>query len=57
MMLYDPMTENVHILNPSSRFLWEHLDGHHELEDIERKMQLHFTIPESINLEIFLKFK
>jgi methyltransferase-like protein len=49
-MLYDPINENVHVLNTTSLFIWNLLDGKNNLSDIEKKMRENFTISPDINL-------
>jgi ribonucleotide reductase beta subunit family protein with ferritin-like domain len=49
-MLYDPSNENVHVLNTTSLFIWNLLDGNHAIADIETKMRQNFTIPSEVNL-------
>lgn len=49
-MLYDPSNENVHVLNITSLFIWNHLDGKNTLSDIEAKMRENFTISQDANL-------
>lgn len=44
-MIYDPASENVHVLNVTSLFIWDLLDGRHSLTDIEQKMRENFEIP------------
>jgi hypothetical protein len=33
-MLYDPQSEDLHVLNPTALLTWEHCDGEHTPEDI-----------------------
>jgi hypothetical protein len=49
-MLYDPTNENVHVLNTTSLFIWNLLDGKNNLSDIEKKMRENFTISPDVNL-------
>lgn len=49
-MLYDPNNENVHVLNLTSLFIWNLLDGEHSLPDIETKLRSNFDIPATSNL-------
>ena len=49
-MLYDPSNDNVHVLNITSLFIWELLDGRHTLKDIEAKMRENFSISSEISV-------
>lgn len=49
-MLYDPSNDSVHVLNSTSLFIWNLLDGKHSPNDMEKKMREKFTIPENVNL-------
>jgi hypothetical protein len=49
-MLYDPTNENVHVLNITSLFIWNHLNGKNTPSDIEVKMRENFTIPQEVDL-------
>ncbi|MBI1883724.1 MAG: PqqD family peptide modification chaperone [Chlamydiae bacterium] len=53
-MLYDPLKEDVHVLNNTSHFIWNLLDGKHTPEDIEKKIQSSFsdTVPFKIFSDI-----
>ena len=50
-MLYDPATENVHVLNITSLFIWNLLDGKHSSQEIESKMRENFTISPETNVQ------
>lgn len=50
-MLYDPASENVHVLNVTSLFIWNLLDGQHSPEQIEKKMRENFEIPVTTNVQ------
>lgn len=49
-MIYDPSSENVQVLNTTSLFIWELMDGKHSISDIETKMRSNFTIPPNVDL-------
>lgn len=50
MMLYDPRSDNVHVLNETSLFIWKHLDGNHSYHQIEEKLRKDFEVPSNINV-------
>ena len=41
-LLYDPLTDAVHVLNPTALAVWELCDGQHTLADIEAHLRAHF---------------
>lgn len=50
MMLYDPRTDNVHVLNETSLFIWKLLDGSHDYHQIEKKLRKDFEVSSEINV-------
>ena len=50
MMLYNIQTEEVHILNPTAKLIWELSDGTHTIKQITQAMQQHFRVPSPHNL-------
>ena len=50
MMLYDPRSDNVHVLNETSLFIWKLLDGKHSHKDIEVKIREQFEAPSDQNV-------
>lgn len=41
-LLYDPLTDAVHVLNPTALAVWELCDGQHTLDDIEAHLRARF---------------
>jgi PqqD family protein of HPr-rel-A system len=44
-LLYDPLADAVHVLNPTALAVWELCDGQHTLADIEAYLRVHFGDP------------
>ena len=49
-MLYDPSSENVHVLNATSLFIWNLLDGLTAPVQIEKKMREAFSVSENTDI-------
>lgn len=41
-LLYDPLTDAVHVLNPTALAVWELCDGRHTLSSIETHLRAQF---------------
>ena len=54
-LLYDPNTEKVHVLNSTSHFIWENMDGNHSLDDIQKLVQKKFNITDSNQVQQDIK--
>ena len=44
-LLHDPRTETVHVLNPTAAVVWKLCDGQHTVEDMERAIKARFSVP------------
>jgi len=42
-VLYDPATEALHVLNPTSHFIWNLCDGEHSLEAMIEAIRSNFS--------------
>ena len=42
-ILFDPDQGNAYGLNPISVFIWQHLDGKHNVDDIVAELQAQYT--------------
>lgn len=45
-ILYSDTDEAIHVLNATAKLIWKLCDGQHSLEDIARKLQEEFAVPE-----------
>lgn len=50
MMLYDPKSDDVHVLNETSLFIWNSLDGNQTYEAIESIIRKNFEVPDDQNV-------
>jgi hypothetical protein len=41
-LLYDPVTDSVHVLNPTALIVWELCDGHHTPAEMEAALRARF---------------
>ncbi|MDH7487840.1 MAG: PqqD family protein [Anaerolineae bacterium] len=44
-VLHDPRSETVHVLNPTAALVWNLCDGRHTLEDAEQAIRARFAVP------------
>lgn len=42
-LLYDPVRDSIHILNPTARLVWELCDGQHTPTEIEAALRARFA--------------
>jgi len=42
-VLYDPLTESLHILNATARLIWESCDGEHTPADVTRTIRARYA--------------
>lgn len=49
-ILYTSTAEEIHLLNPTARVIWELCDGEHTLEDMAQALQSAFAVPEGTDL-------
>jgi PqqD family protein of HPr-rel-A system len=43
-LVYDPQSDNVHVLNSTAALIANLCDGHHTLEEIAAELQKQFTV-------------
>ena len=44
LMLHDPVADKIHLLNMTSRLIWDLADGSHTLSDMEEELRERFSI-------------
>jgi hypothetical protein len=44
-LLYSAEGEAIHVLNTTAQFIWELCDGAHTVTDIEKLLQINFSVP------------
>ncbi|HLC17397.1 MAG TPA: PqqD family protein [Thermodesulfobacteriota bacterium] len=44
LMLYDPGTDSVHILNGSAKTIWRMSDGGHTIGEMEERLRREFSV-------------
>ncbi|MBU0512439.1 MAG: PqqD family protein [Chloroflexi bacterium] len=49
-LLYDPVADAVHVLNPTAQTMWQLCDGHHAVSDMATHFQAHFTGTSGYNI-------
>lgn len=50
-ILYDVASGQIHLLNPTAHFVWNHLDGYHTIEEIGRAIRKEFDVPHDVAVE------
>jgi len=50
-LLYDPVTDKVHTLNPTASLIWSLCDGRHSLQEIKKAIQKNFSIKDTVKVE------
>lgn len=43
-MLYHPDSDELHVLNPTARFIWTLCDGDHSLDQMVDALRTHFAV-------------
>lgn len=49
-MLYDPTTDEMHVLNPTAHFIWKRCDGNYSIEQISNELKTKFAVGPAINV-------
>jgi hypothetical protein len=49
-LLYDPIADAVHVLNPTALLIWELCDGEHRIEDMEAALKHRYRVPEEADV-------
>ena len=44
LMLLDPDTDHIHILNETAKVIWRLADGRHTLKEMEKKVKERFSV-------------
>lgn len=51
-LLYDPKTEKVHVLNSTSYFIWELIDGNNSIEQMENSVRDYYQPENSQDVKV-----
>ena len=49
-VLYDPLTESLHILNATARLIWESCDGEHTPADVTHAIRARYSTTDGIDV-------
>ncbi len=44
-LIYSSEHQELHVINPTARLIWDLCDGGHSVTDIEQEMRTHFSVP------------
>ena len=50
-MLYHPESDELHVLNPTARLIWDLCDGTHSMDDMVNQVRVAFRVPAHVNLQ------
>ncbi|MFQ5901388.1 MAG: PqqD family protein [Thermodesulfobacteriota bacterium] len=50
LMLHDPETDQIHVLNETAKVIWGLADGRHTLGEIEQEVKERFSIDDDLDI-------
>jgi len=52
LLLYDPKTERLHVLNETAAFIWKMANGRHQVGEIAKNIKKTFSLPLKTAVEL-----